>query len=265
MRLVHVSDIHVGATSDAILDAAHRAIREQSAGALVVSGDLTQRGSREEFRRAREWVDALNLPSIVVPGNHDTPLLHAAHRVLKPFQRYTDYFGDLTRPLRAGAVNLLPLNTARGWQTRTNWAEGSVNLGQLDDLLSQTGEANTIPVMVCHHPFTPFQGAGLQTRTRRGETASDLLAESPVRLLMTGHVHTPHAEQISSGAGSYLAVSAGTLSLRLRSSPPGFNVIDVDATGVKVSPLHLQEDAFVPLPSRTFAWTGAAGGSAGTR
>ena len=153
---------------------------------------------------------------------------------------------------------MLPLNTARGWQTRTDWAEGSVNLGQLDDVLSQAGEADTIPVMVCHHPLTPFQGAGLETRTRRGETASDLLAESPLRLLMTGQVHTPHAEQISSGSGSYLAVSAGTLALRLRSSPPGFNVIDVESNGLTVSPLHLQEDAFVPLPSWTFAWTGAA-------
>lgn len=254
MRLIHVSDIHVGATSEEILDAAQRAIRAQAGGALVVSGDLTQRGSSEEFRRAREWVDALNLPAIVVPGNHDTPLLHAAHRVLKPFQRYTDYFGDLTRPLHAGTVRLLPLNTARGWQTRTNWAEGSVDLDHLDDLLAQTGEADTIPVMVCHHPFSPFAGAGLRTRTRRGDRASERLAESPVRLLMTGHVHTPHAEQIISEAGAYIAVSAGTLSLRLRASPAGFNVVDINAHGLTVSPHFFETGAFSPLPSRTFTW-----------
>lgn len=255
MKLIHVSDIHIGATSEAILDAAHRTIKAQSGAVLVVSGDLTQRGSREEFRRARDWVDAVNLPAIAVPGNHDTPLLHAGHRVFKPFERYADYFGDLTRHLKAGPVRLLPLNTARGWQSRANWAEGSVALDQLEDMLSEANEADTIPIMVCHHPFTPFSGAGLRTRTRRGDIASGRLAESPVRLLMTGHVHTPHMDRIKASSGEYIALSAGTLSLRLRSSPPGFNVVDVDAEGMTVSPFTFDHDTFAPLPSMRLAWT----------
>ncbi|MFN3912680.1 metallophosphoesterase, partial [Hyphomonas sp.] len=223
--------------------------------ALVVSGDLTQRGSRNEFRKAREWIDSLNLPAIVVPGNHDTPLLHAAHRVLRPFNRYREYFGDLTRPLDAGAVRLLPLNTSRGWQTRANWAEGSVNLGHLDEMISQAETEEKIPILVCHHPFTPFAGAGLRTRTRRGDAASARLAESRIQLLMTGHVHTPHVERIQSPSGQYMAVSAGTLSLRLRASPPGFNVIDVDMSGMTVVPFSFEEDAFSALPGQRFEWT----------
>ncbi len=258
MRLIHVSDIHVGATSEAILDAAHETIAAQSGSALVVSGDLTQRGSRAEFRRAREWVDDIKLPTIAVPGNHDTPLLHPGHRVFRPFERYADYFGDLTRPLRTRLTRLLPLNTARGWQSRANWAEGSVALDQLDEMISEADDADAISIMVCHHPFTPFSGAGLRTRTRRGEVASARLAESPVRLLMTGHVHTPHMERIQAAGGEYIALSAGTLSLRLRSSPPGFNIVDVDEHGMTVSPFVFDHDAFAPLPTQRLDWTGAS-------
>lgn len=254
MKLVHVSDIHIGATSEAILEAAHETIRAQSGAALVVSGDLTQRGSREEFRRARNWVDAVGLPAVVVPGNHDTPLLHPGHRVFKPFERYADYFGDLTRPLTAGSARLLPLNTARGWQSRTNWAEGSVALDQLDEMISEAGSAEAIDIMVCHHPFTPFSGAGLRTRTRRGDVASARLAGSPVRLLMTGHVHTPHMERITAEGGGYIALSAGTLSLRLRSAPPGFNIVDVDANGLSVAPYIYDRETFEPLPAARMEW-----------
>ena len=257
MRLIHVSDIHIGATSEAILDAAHQAIKAHPGAALVVSGDLTQRGSRDEFHRAREWVDAVKLPTIVVPGNHDTPLLHPGHRVFKPFDRYRDYFVDLTRPLNAGAARLLPLNTARGWQSRANWAEGSVALDELDEMISEADDAGAVPIMVCHHPFTPFSGAGLTTRTRRGDVASERLARSPVRLLMTGHVHTPHIERIAPGSGEYIALSAGTLYLRLRASPPGFNIVDIDANGLSVAPYTYNHDTFEPLPSARLDWTEA--------
>lgn len=256
MRLIHVSDIHIGATSEAILDAAQETIAAQSGAALVVSGDLTQRGSREEFRKARDWVDDVKLPTIVVPGNHDTPLLHPGHRVFKPFERYADYFGDLTRPLRTRQTRLLPLNTARGWQSRANWAEGSVALDQLDEMITEAEDGEAIPIMVCHHPFTPFSGAGLRTRTRRGEVASTRLAESPVRLLMTGHVHTPHMERIAESGGEYIALSAGTLSLRLRSSPPGFNVVDVDERGITVVPFVYDHDSFAAQPTLRMDWSG---------
>jgi len=256
MKLIHISDIHFGATSEAILEAAQEAIAAQSAGALVVSGDLTQRGSRDEFRRARDWVDALGLPAVVVPGNHDTPLLHAGHRVFKPFERYTDHFGDLTRALLAGPIHLLPLNTARGWQSRTNWAEGCVDLGELDALVAEAATQDAIPIMVCHHPFTPFAGAGLRTRTRRGDDASKRLAASAVRLLMTGHVHTPHVERVRPGAGEYVALSAGTLSLRVRVSPPGFNVAEIDADGMQLTAFSHGASGFAASFSQRVNWFG---------
>ncbi|MEQ9505753.1 MAG: metallophosphoesterase [Hyphomonas sp.] len=252
MKVIHVADIHIGATSDILLEAARKAISEQVGELVVVSGDLTQRGSQREFQKAREWVDALELPAIVVPGNHDTPLLHAGHRLTRPFARYTDYFGDLTRPLEVDHIGVFPLNTARGWQTRANWAEGSVRLSHLDEVIAAASAHPGMSILTCHHPFTSLPGAGLRTRTRRGEIASLRLAESAVRLLLTGHVHTPHAERIDHETGSYIAVSAGTLSHRLRKSPPGFNVLDITPENVWVTPFSYEDDSFKALQATAF-------------
>ncbi len=252
MKIIHVADIHIGATSDALLESARSAIAEQSGQLLVVSGDVTQRGSLHEFQKARQWIDTLKLPAIVVPGNHDTPLLHAGHRLTKPFARYTDYFGDLTRALEKDHISIYPLNTARGWQSRANWAEGSVRLSHLDDAIDAANQTSGIPILTCHHPFTSLPGAGLRTRTRRGDIASERLAQSPIRLLLTGHVHTPHAEHVHHETGHYLAVSAGTLSHRLRKSPPSFNVLEVTPMSITVTPFSLDGDAFAALPAKHF-------------
>ena len=45
---------------------------------------------------------------------------------------------------------------------------------------------------------------------------------------MTGHVHTPHAELIRDpSGGAYIAITAGTLSTRLRAQPPAFNILSI--------------------------------------
>ncbi len=256
MRIIHLADIHIGATSDILLEAARRSIRELTGHLLVVSGDLTQRGSRHEFHKARQWIDTLKLPAIVVPGNHDTPLLNAGHRLTRPFARYSEYFGDLTRLLEKDQVSIFPLNTARGWQSRANWAEGSVRLSHLEDTIAAASKRTGVSILTCHHPFTSLPGAGLRTSTRRGELASTRLAQSPIRILLTGHVHTPHAERVSHDEGDYLAISAGTLSNRLRTSPPSFNVLDIGPALTKVTPYDLANDAFAAMPEHRFSHHG---------
>ncbi len=48
--------------------------------AVVVSGDLTQRARYAQFYACKHFLDSLNLPYLVVPGNHDIPLYHLWNR-----------------------------------------------------------------------------------------------------------------------------------------------------------------------------------------
>ena len=226
MKIAHFADLHFGREDKDALNVASDLIQELDVAAIVVSGDLTQRGKREEFEAAQEWLSGFHAPILCVPGNHDTPLLNLPARASDAFGRYERYFSGRAGPIELDGVSIRGLNTSRGWQTRMNWAEGRVNLDDLDKVISHPSRAD-LEIIACHHPFLSPAKAGLQTATKRGEEASRRLAASPVQVLLTGHVHTPHAELIREGQGGYIAITSGTLSTRLRAQPPAFNILSV--------------------------------------
>lgn len=227
IRIAHLADLHFGSEHPAALNGAAQIIHDTKPDAIIIAGDLTQRGKRSEFEAARHWLDQFEMPRLVVAGNHDTPLLNAVSRVSRPFTRFERHFADLTAPLDIGSWRAAGLNSARGWQARSNWAEGAIRPSHLDMALSQIGDRPGI--ITCHHPFVPPATAPLRTRTRRGTAASAAIAPSPVRLLLTGHVHGAAADLHTYEGGAYLNLSAGTLSTRLREGHPSFNLIEIGA------------------------------------
>src|SRR5262252_3763401 len=72
-RFAWLSDTHVGSTTgQEDLRAAVRDINSMTGLSFVIlSGDVTEYGSREQLRLARELLDGLKIPCHVVPGNHD--------------------------------------------------------------------------------------------------------------------------------------------------------------------------------------------------
>ena len=227
MRIVQLADLHFGAEDARAIEAATDSVSQLAPDVVVVSGDMTQRGKHREFEMARKWIDSLDRPCLIVPGNHDTPLFNLVSRASSPFQRHDHYFDSYASMLRVDDVRIDGLNTARGWQARSNWAEGSVRLRHLANILNRDVVSDTIRVLACHHPFRSPKDAPLRTRTRRGAAASEMLAESDVVVLLTGH-----------------AISAGTLSTRLRSAPPAFNSLDITPTSVSVTTHDFKGSAF---------------------
>ena len=73
-RFAWLSDTHVGSnTGEQDLRAAVQDINSLTGlSFVVVSGDVTEYGSREQLRLAKELLDGLKLPCHVIPGNHDT-------------------------------------------------------------------------------------------------------------------------------------------------------------------------------------------------
>src|SRR5215472_15591552 len=75
MTIAHVSDIHWG-DPHFVPDLMERAIAEINDLApdiVVCSGDLTTFGFKEEFARARHYLERIACDAlVVVPGNHDS-------------------------------------------------------------------------------------------------------------------------------------------------------------------------------------------------
>lgn len=244
MRIIQLADLHFGTEDPGAMSAAADLIASIAPEAIMICGDLTQRGKRSEFEAAKVWLDQFEVPQLVVPGNHDTPLLNAVSRVSRPFSRFAGYFGDRSSPVDIGPWRAAGLNSARGWQARSNWAEGSISSTHLRIALNEIGERPGI--LVCHHPLKPPVTAPGHTRTARGIKASALVAPSPVRLVLSGHVHGASADLHRYSNGSYLSLTAGTLSTRLREGQPSFSEILLSENEIEVTAHRYDGARFTP-------------------
>ncbi len=70
VRIAAVGDVHVGLDMKGELRESLSAVREH-ADVLLLAGDLTQHGSREEGRLMAEEVADVGIPVVAVLGNHD--------------------------------------------------------------------------------------------------------------------------------------------------------------------------------------------------
>src|SRR5215470_19032732 len=105
-RILHVSDLHFGARDDPILEQGLASLIEDVGPELVIaSGDLTNRGRRDQHERAAAFLRGLGPPVVAVPGNHDIPYTFPA-RFTKPWAEF-ERLWETTRPVYAsGAVCL---------------------------------------------------------------------------------------------------------------------------------------------------------------
>jgi 3',5'-cyclic AMP phosphodiesterase CpdA len=239
VRLLHLSDIHFGAEDDNALEVVGDFAARLKPDALIVAGDITQSGRRREFEAARAWFDRLGIQPIVAPGNHDTPALHLPlhlpMRVVAPFDRYARYMGELDAvgrliELSGGMVRISAINTARGVQGRINWADGVIDLDDLEEALTRLadGPAGAWRVLVCHHPLREPGHSRISVDTRRGGEALRRCAAAHVDAILTGHIHDAFAHPIHSPRRQMVQMGSGTLSTRLRATRPSFCVVTID-------------------------------------
>ncbi len=91
--LLHLSDLHFGTENVACMQAVQQLCASMRPEAVVVSGDLTQRARYAQFYACKHFLDSLNLPYLVVPGNHDIPLYHLWNRFLVRLRGISCFLG----------------------------------------------------------------------------------------------------------------------------------------------------------------------------
>lgn len=236
VRLLHVSDVHFGVHDPRAIEAVAGFAQQMAVDALVAAGDITQNGRTREFQAARGWFEKLGVRCIIVPGNHDTPALHRAHRLparlVSPFgayQRHLDSFDAVGRlvELGGGLVRLSGINTARGVQGRLNWADGVISRTALDQALDLLGPGprDCWRVLVCHHPLHEPAHSMIAVDTKRGSEALRKCAVHGVDVVLTGHIHDAFAHPLQIAGRRIAQMGSGTLSTRTRATPPSFCVI----------------------------------------
>ena len=146
------------------------------------------------------------------------------------------------------------INTSRGAQPRPDWSKGAINLEACRAAASDLARADpdALRVVGLHHPLVEAEGAPVTGGVHRGSLAAAILATGGVDLILSGHVHNPFAVTLpAAGDGLTYAVGAGTLSVRLRGTPPGFNTIEWDDREVRIDAQGWTGERFEPFRSWT--------------
>jgi 3',5'-cyclic AMP phosphodiesterase CpdA len=224
IRLFHVSDLHFGTEDRDALAWFAAAVATEAPDAVIMTGDLTAAARRREFTAACRWLVALGVPVTVELGNHDMPMFNLWERFTDPYRRFERLERTVERPLALPGVSFVPLRTATRAQFRRNWAEGVVRPHRLAETLALLAKVpiGNLKIVAGHHPLGGF---GKRHRTRGGGIALAALAAAGVDAVLSGHTHEPF-DTIVDGVR---LIGAGTLSERVRVSPPSFNELTVDA------------------------------------
>jgi 3',5'-cyclic AMP phosphodiesterase CpdA len=254
IKIFHASDLHFGKTNPLVVGELRKAIDLAEPDLVVLSGDFTQIGSRQEFRLANDLIRDIKQPVFTVPGNHDIPRVSLWERFITPFARYKKYINEELNPvLETDDLVMAGINTARPIVPHWNWAHGMVSKKQIEFIRKTFTEApkSKCKAMVCHHPLYKIQDAPIDTIVWRGRELVRVLTDLNVDLVLTGHIH--QASVTLSGTEKQLAYigAASAASTRLRTHGNGFNMIEIGKDTIAIDLMEWSEDKFTTVQSHT--------------
>ena len=262
MRLAHITDLHFGAEDPAVVAGLAADVPAQRVDQVLVSGDLTMRARRREFRAARALLDGLGVPWVSVPGNHDLPLDRVLTRAFRPLHGYLRWICTEAEPLRLqGGVLVLGLSTARPYY----WKGGRVGAGQVARIGSAFAASVPLKILMVHHPvFVPAQGSD-ERPVRGADRALRAAAAAGVDVVLCGHDHVQAHVDLSLSRPDLgrhmLGIMGGTAtSHRVRAGEgQSYNVLSLtDAGRLRLEVRQYRDGRFAPLLAQE--WTRGPGG-----
>lgn len=224
LTICQISDIHCGNARfiPELLDRTIIEINRARPTAVVVAGDLTDAGYREEFEQAAEYISRIQCDHVmVVPGNHDARNVGYIH--------FEQFFGERRSVIDLDDVILVGVDSSE-----PDLNDGQVGREYYEFIYSAFSKAREkLKIFVVHHHLISLPGTGRERNIvyDAGDILERLI-QVGVDLVLSGHKHVPYSWRLE----DMLIVNSGTAStLRLRGNTrPCYNVIEVEDGRVEV-------------------------------
>ncbi|MEN4007303.1 MAG: metallophosphoesterase [Methanobacteriaceae archaeon] len=235
--IAHLSDMHLGAFNfkeDFLISAINK-VNELNTDLAVVTGDITQNGFYAEFETAAKYLDLIECPVLVVPGNHD-----ARHMGTESFEEIVTKRCN-TLKLITKRCNTLSVTTSEISAIGLDSSEPDLDYGKvgrwhqkrMENELKYAGGKNLYKIIALHHHIIPVPKTGRERNVLidAGDVLESVI-DGNADLVLSGHKHVPYAWQLQ-GTGF---VTAGTVSsLKLRGKDIcSFNTINIKDDDVEI-------------------------------
>jgi Icc protein len=224
LTICQISDIHCGSAYfiPDLLERSILEINDLDPTAVVVSGDLTDAGYRQEFEAAAEYVRRFQCEHVmVIPGNHDSRNVGYIH-----FERL---FGE--RYSCVGFEDAIMVGVDSSEPDLNDGRVGREHYGFIREAFA--GADERLKIFVIHHHLIPIPGTGRERNIifDAGDVL-ELLDEVGADLVLSGHKHVPYSWKLE----NMFLVNAGTASTtRLRGNTrPCYNIIEISDGHVRV-------------------------------
>ncbi len=237
--IAQFSDIHCGdARFDSeLMKATLDEINEAQADLVVIAGDLTADGYREQFTEARKYIDQLECGQVLVmAGNHDCRNVGFLHfeelfgerrsKTLElDFRVCCDMGGDDVQQ----RARVLALDS-----NKPDLNDGEVGRDHYSWIDEQFPDDEDYKIFVLHHHLVGIPGTGRERNVvwDAGDVLERLRMVG-VDLVLCGHRHVPYTWPLA----DMLIVSSGTAATwRTRGfTMPSYNIIRIDPEFVTIS------------------------------
>jgi 3',5'-cyclic AMP phosphodiesterase CpdA len=249
VRVLHISDLHAGSVAEAEVERGlEPLIQRIDPELIIVSGDLTHRGRREQHERAAAFLNQLGRPLLVIPGNHDIPYTFPA-RFTRPFREFERIWTTTEPVFRSGSLFVVGLNSVRPWRHQSGGIRES-QLRKAADLLAGAPDG-VVRIVVLHHHLigAPWRSRKKPVARRTRVLAS--LVDAGAELILAGHIHQAavaerHEFEVAPGAlrGVTVSIAPGLGQPRpnRRGEARGLHVYEVGTDVVRVETYVWRED-----------------------
>jgi 3',5'-cyclic AMP phosphodiesterase CpdA len=222
--VLQVSDTHFGTEQPWVVEALLAMVRQQPPDVVVLSGDITQRARRGQFRAARLFMDRLSATTVVLPGNHDIPLFNIIARIFYPYANLQRVFGTNLEPtFESAELLVIAVNTTRPSRHK----HGEVSIEQINRVAERLRRATSeqLRIVVTHQPVHVTRTKEEKNVLRGNSEAVHEWAKAGADLVLGGHIHLPYVrplrERFSDLSRGVWIVQAGTaVSTRVRHDAP---------------------------------------------
>ena len=222
MKIAHISDIHAshnGMFNEAAVRNGIRMINEENPDLVIVTGDLTCWGIKDEYKYALEFLEMIEPEKLIVPGNHDERT-----DGYPKFERYIGkrYFTKTVDDIFfMGLDSADPdMDTGHMGREAIQWAKNEMERAE-----------EMKKVVFFHHHLLPIPHTGRERNILTdAPDVVEFVMDTGVSLVLGGHKHVPCLWNLNG------VIISHTASFGSKRSPVenSYNMMEIDEDGIRI-------------------------------